>query len=422
MAYETICPAIQETLTSAGYTVNFCGFSALDRYMGLPSLPFVWAETDADVQVLARLFEGLRFPGVDLANGAVETEGGSWYFRCLDSEELRWGRMIPGVSENWRPSYTILSLTQDSRTQRFRDPGGIYPLIRRLRDGLPKNTPVPGTAAEQPAGFPWWTALNPETGRCRALMDGALILARYGPEHGALPIAGTLRDLPRDVPPAPETQRVLLTALLVSRRPDLGLELLKAGGFVGELWPELAGMDKVDHSKEFHPEGNVWKHTLETFRYRKTILRSGPAAALPGKGHDLRLSLGLLLHDLGKPLAAASGPRRFDGHAEIGARAARKFLERLGYEAGLINDVCYLVKNHMLPAALPRLPLVRTEEILKSSLFPTLLELYRCDESSSFKGLEGYYESSAAYQAYLRYRRNPYRSADGKKLGKRRLL
>jgi poly(A) polymerase len=52
---------------------------------------------------------------------------------------------------------------------------------------------------------------------------------------------------------------------------------------------------------------------------------------------------------------------------------------------------------------------------MESPLFSTLMELYRCDESSSFKGMDGYYESSAAYQAYLRHRRNPYRSADGKK-------
>ncbi|MDR1898763.1 MAG: hypothetical protein LBQ55_01990 [Treponema sp.] len=80
--------------------------------------------------------------------------------------------------------------------------------------------------------------------------------------------------------------------------------------------------------------------------------------------------------------------------------------------------VCYLVKNHMLPAALPRLPLRRVEEVITSPLFPVLLELYRCDESSSFKGLDGYYESSATYQSYLKYRWNPYRSADEKKMGK----
>ena len=75
----------------------------------------------------------------------------------------------------------------------------------------------------------------------------------------------------------------------------------------------------------------------------------------------------------------------------------------------------------MLTAALPRLPLFRTAQIMSSDLFPTLLELYRCDESSSFKGLDGYYESSAAYQAFLRNRRNPYRSLDGKKLSHKQL-
>jgi poly(A) polymerase len=198
----------------------------------------------------------------------------------------------------------------------------------------------------------------------------------------------------------------------LSARPDRGLDFLRRCGFLDELWPELARLDEVDHSKEFHPEGNVWKHTLETFRHRKP---------LAGGAYDLRLSLGLLLHDSGKPLSESSGSRRFDGHAELGARTAGRFLGRLGFEPALIDDVFYLVRNHMLPAALSRLPLTRTGEIMASPLFPTLMELYRCDEASSFKGLDGYYESSAAYQAYLRYRRNPYRSADGKKLGLRNL-
>jgi len=58
---------------------------------------------------------------------------------------------------------------------------------------------------------------------------------------------------------------------------------------------------------------------------------------------------------------------------------------------------------------------------MSSPLFPTLMELYRCDESSSFKGLDGYHENSAAYQAYLKNLRNPYRCADGKKMGKREM-
>jgi poly(A) polymerase len=76
----------------------------------------------------------------------------------------------------------------------------------------------------------------------------------------------------------------------------------------------------------------------------------------------------------------------------------------------------------MLPAALKRLPVSKTAEIMASPLFPTLMELYRCDEASSFKGLDGYYENSAAYRAYLKNVRNPYRSGDGKKMGRGEMI
>jgi poly(A) polymerase len=254
----------------------------------------------------------------------------------------------------------------------------------------------------------------------------AMILAKYFPETPGREInriaaAFNVPSVPRTVgSTCEEEQRLLLTRLLEAPNPAAGFELLKNTGYIGTYWPELAALDDVDHSKEFHPEGNVWKHTMETLRYRKARGFQGNPRLVGGlQGRpDLRLSLALLLHDSGKPLSASSGSRRFDGHAELGERQARRFLERLNFAAPLVNDVCYLVRNHMLPAALPRLPLARTRGIMESPLFPALLELYRCDESSSFKGLDGYYKSSAAYQAYLKYRRNPYRTADGKKLKK----
>jgi poly(A) polymerase len=427
--------AIFGSLVSAAYSVSLCGFSALDCYMGLAPLPFTWVETDADIPALARLLDGFRFPGTDIADGAVDAGEHSWYFRCIDPEEI-----LRHVDSN-APSYTLLSFRRDWNTKHFRDPLDQYPLIQALRRELPwnireilpqnSNSPRldPGNRKEYSLPvqeYPAWeTGLNPGVDRFRALMDGALILARYSPEQPSpspVKMARLIETLAPGLPPKPEAQRLLLTGILVSPNPGQGLELLKSAGFIREFWPELDLMNDVDHSKEFHPEGNVWKHTLETFRYRKAAghgSTSGNSRANRNhSAYDLRLSLGLLLHDVGKPLSASSGSRRFNGHAELGAQAAQKFLERLEFKPSLINDIYYLVRNHMLPAALPRLPLSRTQEILESPLFPTLLELYRCDESSSFKGLDGYYESSAAYQSYLRNRRNPYRSADGKKIGK----
>ncbi|MDR1637404.1 MAG: HD domain-containing protein [Treponema sp.] len=403
-----LAAGVRDALLSGGFTVRLRGFSAIDRYLGRDSLPFVFLETDAALSDLARLFEGLRFPGAALADAAVEQEGRDYFFHCLDRDSR----------DDRDFACKLLRFTQDWKTGRFYDPVGFYPFLRRLRDGekAGEKTPVP----------PWWEGFDQAENRLQALMEGALILARYCSGDEDSPSScpksreiGELAAAAGKLPPAPspgaEELRVLLTALLDSPRPALGLELLKASGFIGEFWPELAILDDVDHSKEFHPEGNVWRHTMETFRYRK------PAAGSPA-AYETRLSLALLLHDAGKPLAASSGNHRFEAHAELGAQQARRFLDRLGFSAALVRDVAWLVRNHMLPAALPRLPLSRTREIMESPLFPLLMELYRCDESSSFKGLDGYYESSAAYHAYLKHRRNPYRTAEGRKISRRELL
>jgi len=367
---EEIC----SSLAASGYSVKFRGFSALDLYFRLPTLPFFWIETNADIAVLARYIDNLRFPGVDIADAAVEIAGRTCYFGCIENDERS------------EASFPMLSLTYDWRTKRFQDPLGVYPLVRDLRDHKFETAPK--------------FNVQSQIGNSRVVMEAALLLARYCFS------AETFAFAKEQNPPRPEMQKMFLICLILSARPELGLELLKRSGFLREFWPELASLNDVDHSKEFHPEGNVWNHTLETFRYRK------PAAS---GAFDLRLSLALLLHDSGKPISASFANRRFDGHAELGAQAAARFLERLEFEPSLIQDIFYLVKNHMLPAALKRLPLAKTAEIMASPLFPTLMELYRCDESSSFKGLNDFYENTAAYQAYLKNIKNPYRANDGKK-------
>ena len=377
-------------IVAAGFPVYLHGFSAIDSYLGRNVSNAVHLLCAADLADLARLFEGLRYPGVAFADAALDFEGKTWYFHCDDTEALH----------ERHASFGFLEFYQDCKTSRFHDPNGIYPILRGIRDGAASGEAEHDALLAKPYSDP-----------CRALMDGAMILARYFPEARIRRTGGPVQG----IPPCVEEQRLLLTELLNTPDPTTGFELLKNSGFVAAYWPELALMDDVDHSKEFHPEGNVWKHTMETLRYRKAAGRGA---------FDIRLSLGLLLHDVGKPLSQSAkggipgnaSRRPFDGHAELGEMQARRFLERLGFAAPLVRDVCYLVRNHMLPAALPRLPLFRTGEKMASPLFPLLMELYRCDESSSFKGLDGYYQSSATYQSYLKHRRNPYRSEDGKKL------
>jgi len=399
---------IFSSLAAEGYSVGLHGFSALDKYLELPALPFLWARTNADISALARLIENLRFPGPEIADGAVDNSDGTCYFRCLDGDKR---------TENIFP-FPLLSFGYDLRTRRFQDPLGVYPLLREMRNRKADLEENPGGPGGTDADFFKIVVSQNinfrEAGQYRIIMACALLLARYGLwddlSNYFTSFIESRQNNYTDAIPCPEAQRAFLSCLMVSAHPDRGLAFLKKCGFLDELWPELACLNEVDHSKEYHPEGNVWNHTLETFRHRK----AGTNGAF-----DLRLSLGLLLHDAGKPISGANGNHRFDGHAELGARAAMRFLRRLGFEPSLVEDVFFLIKNHMLPAALKRLPLARTGDVMASPLFPALMELYRCDESSSFKGLDGYYENSAAYQSYLRNIRNPYRSADGKKIGRR---
>ncbi|MDR0495474.1 MAG: HD domain-containing protein [Treponema sp.] len=381
----------EQEIADAGFPAYLHGISAIDSYLGQKPVNAVHILCGASLADLARLFEGLRYPGAALADAALDLNGKTWYFRCDAPNDLR----------QYRDSFSFLEFYQNCASRRFHDPHDIYPLLRYIRDGVQYGD----SGVTQ-----WQNTANINADPCRVLIDAAIILSRYFSAHseegksksGEINETG-LKGL--NGAPGIEEQRLALIRLLESANPAPGFELLKNSGFVAAYWPELAVLDDVDHAKEFHPEGNVWKHTMETLRYRKAT----------AQGFDLRLSLALLLHDIGKPLAESSGRHRFSGHAELGERQACRFLERLGFEAPLTRDVCYLVRNHMLPAALPCLPLARTGEIMSSLLFPTLLELYRCDESSSFKGLDGYYQSSAVYQSYLKYRRSPYRSADGKK-------
>jgi len=407
------------------YAENFFaylhGFSAVDFWLAEKQTNnFIYILTNADTAALAKLFENLRYPGVDLADAALDDDDKTYYFRCADS-----------VNAN-KTSFDLLDFYYNCKTKTFIDPHEIYPVLKEIRQNLINDLNNQKNNENQISPLLILNdCFNPDIDRTLSLMDAALILSKYFShdcvsEKDIKKIATLFKNSDTSQTqnrtqivrtPSAEEQRVFLCELITSPNPGLGFELLKNCGFLDMFWSELASLDQADHSKEFHPEGNGWEHTMETFRHRKTGTNKTFLQAV--YSYDLRLSLGLLLHDSGKPLAPAAGNKRYDGHAELGEMQARRFLERLGFGSALITDVCFLVRNHMLPAALPRLPLFRTEQIMSSSLFPLLMELYRCDESSSFKGLDGYYESSAVYQQFLKNRRNPYRSVNGKKLNKK---
>ena len=96
-------------------------------------------------------------------------------------------------------------------------------------------------------------------------------------------------------------------------------------------------MQAVKQPPKFHPEGDVWTHTLLMFN-----LADKPIG-------DVVLALGILLHDVGKPpcIEEGGGRIRFPRHSAVGAVLASEILGRLRFPNEVVENVSELVRSHM---------------------------------------------------------------------------
>jgi tRNA nucleotidyltransferase (CCA-adding enzyme) len=127
-------------------------------------------------------------------------------------------------------------------------------------------------------------------------------------------------------------------------RPSLGLEFLRETGLL-RFFPELQAMVGVPQDPLWHPEGNVWEHTL-------LVVDESAAARTGDAGEDLIVMFAALCHDLGKPVTTEidEGRVRSPNHEREGIEPTRRFLARLRAPAELVRAVELLVDNHLAPA------------------------------------------------------------------------
>ena len=174
-----------------------------------------------------------------------------------------------------------------------------------------------------------------------------------------------------------ERVRDELVRILAEGGARRGFELLDATGMLADLLPEVAAMKGVRQPPEFHPEGDVWVHTLLLLEKL-----DHPTATL---------AWGALLHDVGKPPTFRVAERiRFDGHVEAGVELARGVLGRLRFSRDDSAQVEALVANHMRFADVPRMRESTLKRFLRLPRFDEHLELHRLDVLSSNRRLESY--------------------------------
>jgi poly(A) polymerase len=178
---------------------------------------------------------------------------------------------------------------------------------------------------------------------------------------------------------AMERSSAELTKILTSPQRRRGIELLDEAGLLAALLPELLKMKGCAQPPEFHPEGDVWVHTLKVL---EALREPGPALAWAG-----------LLHDVAKPATWSQLPGdriRFNGHEGLGSSMAGDICRRLKMPGAQMDSICTLVADHLRLNPIKDMKLSTLKRLLRREDFKDLLELHRADCLGSHADLELY--------------------------------
>lgn len=203
--------------------------------------------------------------------------------------------------------------------------------------------------------------------------------ARFGFEIEAATL-GAIRVEAADIGDVSrERTREELTRMLTEGRARRAFELLDETGLLKHVLPEVARTKGVEQPPQFHPEGDVWIHTL-------VLLEQLPAGAPP------TLGWGALLHDVGKPATFRRAPDRirFDGHVEVGVKIAEDVLRRLRFSNESCTQIVALIQNHMRFGDVRQMKESTLKRFFRLRDFPEHLALHRLDCLASHGDLSLY--------------------------------
>ncbi len=318
-----------------GFDVKLVSFSAIDLYLSSKIKDkYVYIVTNANLVEISRLFDEIIY-GFELFDFGIKENGKIYLIKSGDYPDF---------------PFIIQYFSYDFKTKKFKNIFESFNHIKRNQTFLKEDF----------------------NHQLITLIENAKLIAKYNIE-----IVVNYPNI-KFSPLNSNSQKELLTMILSGDYPDIGFELLLNNNFIEYYWPELYKMIDVEQIKDFHPEGNVWQHTMETFKYRKR--------------KNFILSLALLFHDIGKAFTHEFDNKRFYRHAQIGANICENFLKKLEFDKNTIKEVKSLVKYHMLPEAIEKIPKHKLEIIKEEVDLNLLFELYRADISSSYKKLNNYYK------------------------------
>jgi poly(A) polymerase len=203
--------------------------------------------------------------------------------------------------------------------------------------------------------------------------------ARFGYTIEPATLAAIRRLAPGVHQVSSERVRDELTKMLTEGHARQAFLLLDETGLLCEILPEISAMKAVRQPPEFHPEGDVFVHTL-------LLLQELPHPCPP------TLAWGALLHDVGKPPTFRVAPDRirFDNHVDVGVKMAEEICRRLRFSNDAVEQILALVANHMRFAHVPQMKESTFKKFVRMPHFEEHIELHRLDCRASHGDLRSY--------------------------------
>jgi len=204
--------------------------------------------------------------------------------------------------------------------------------------------------------------------------------ARFDYEIESETLAAIQRFAPEIQMVSRERVRDELTRMLTEGHARRAFLLLDEAGLLQRVLPEISAMKGVEQPPEFHPEGDVFVHTL-------LLLENLPHPCPPA------LAWGALLHDVGKPATFRVAPDRirFDNHVEVGVKISEEICDRLRFSNDDTAQVLALVDNHMRFGQVGRMKESTLKRFLRLPGFDEHLALHRADSLASHRNLSTYH-------------------------------
>jgi poly(A) polymerase len=365
---EDSARAIIQRLRDSGFTALYAGGCVRDRLMGVEPHDFDIA-TDAPPAKVQEIFR--RTVAVGAHFGVIVVLEGGYEFQVATFRSD--GCYIDGRHPQ---SVTFSTPEQDALRRDFTINGLFFdPVENRVIDHVGGRRDLEARLLR---------AIGNPTDRFREDRLRMLRAVRFAATLGFAIDPATWRAVCenaahiRDV--SAERIREELMKILLSPRRVRGFDLLDESGLLREILPEIETLKGCEQPPQFHPEGDVFKHTRIMLDLLPAQV-SGP------------LVLAVLLHDIGKPATYSVDPDgriRFSGHDKLGAAMTENVMTRLRFSRAEIDATVEAVANHMVFKDVQQMRVAKLKRFMSRPHFDDELELHRVDCTSSHGMLDNY--------------------------------